>query len=46
MKTKPLLCSWCIDRCMVLHRSLLLVMLKLLCESMCEGWCVLDGVTW
>jgi hypothetical protein len=38
--------SWWISRCILLPHSLLLVMIKLLCESMCGGWCVLDGVTW
>jgi hypothetical protein len=40
MKSGHLLCSWCIDRCILLPRSLLLVMIKLLYESMYRVWCI------
>jgi hypothetical protein len=46
MSCDVLLCSWCISRCILLPRSLLLVLIQLVCESVRGGWCVLDGVTW
>jgi hypothetical protein len=46
MRCESLSCSCCMSRWILLPRSLLLVVIQLLCESMCGEWCVLDGVTW
>jgi hypothetical protein len=45
MRCEYLSCSWCMSRCILLSHSLLLVLIKHVCESMRWGWCVLDGVT-
>jgi hypothetical protein len=45
MRCDMLLCSWCMSRCILLPRSLLLVLIQHVCESTRGGWCVLDGVT-
>jgi hypothetical protein len=45
MRCDMLLCSWCMSRCILLSRSLLLVLIQHVCESARGGWCVLDGVT-